>query len=437
MKNDEKLLRQFGITEGVRNGSTMAINILIGSMIANTAGFGKNGLVLTSGLTFALSALVELPIAYWADHFGWRKSTFISLSIRFFYALSLTLAAISAIQNSLTLFYIFVVLYSLILALSNAFLRGSYQAAYLDWYKQLKTDKDRKVHLFIDSFKYSIAPRIFIPIVAFIFNFLLIKILGYFSIFEEYRLIASNSLTILILQSATLSRVLNDYKSANLIPESGKRTDLVSVKSLFIAASSSFPELSVYAYAWMVRNFVFAVLIAKVYPLLTEVGISLEYIWGGGALIALFIFYSQTLLAKSFLRFVKSFSTVENIRKISTFGISLASLVGFVLFYCDIHVYSKILYLIFFCLLSLTFADSARMEIESNIGHIIKNNFKASWMGAGNLLSYIGYAFISGAVLILNLSGYDINIIWGLFALFGLAISLQFVQKKSPSQQVD
>ena len=76
--------------------------------------------------------------------------------------------------------------------------------------------------------------------------------------------------------------------------------------------------------------------------------------------------------------------------------------------------------LLVFCLFSLSFSDVIKYEIESNVNDFVDNKYKASWFGAGNLLSYLFYAFFAFIIWVIGHHEYDVQLIFSSILIYGL-----------------
>jgi hypothetical protein len=55
VSNYQKIIQKFGITDAIYRGGAIAYNLLAHSVIANCAGFGAEGVLAKTFLTFGLS----------------------------------------------------------------------------------------------------------------------------------------------------------------------------------------------------------------------------------------------------------------------------------------------------------------------------------------------------------------------------------------------
>ena len=414
------LLSRFGFSDGMRTGSTMANNIIVTSLIAGAAGFNESSLILFSGLSSFFGFLLEVPLAYLADERGWRKAVRNSFLLDFVILIFLMIAVWAGSVEKSLVFYTAMILRSLSIAFANGFERGAYQAAYLKWFdqKQSESESKKSSKLFIDSFRYSVPYRIFIPVLS---------CLAFFTLQKYFSVLLSSIICLSILGLSKLAGPWRDLDLSQVKNDTPEPTQKLPFYSVFMSSQSTFPDLTIYAYAWLVRNFIHAVLIAKSYHLFRDLGFSMETIFAGGSVMALTINFLNLFVSGLFFESLRKWTKIDKIRFIGSAVILILSFMSTLVFLLSDQIILQLCVLFIFCLTSLTFSDAVRFEIESDVKNISKNGYLASWLSAGNLLQYLAYAFIASIASYLG-GNASLVIIFSAFTLIGLGVV--FLKKK-------
>ena len=149
------IYRQFGWTDSLNMGGRITHNLLWISIIANSSGFGSDGLLNVVFVTYTLCALIDLPAGYVADKFGGLKALNICFALRFLGLISFGFA-IHASYFYPRLIWYFMTLCAVFDASSIAFLSGSYESAYKMWFAQKLQTVNQRVEnsppLFMEAF---------------------------------------------------------------------------------------------------------------------------------------------------------------------------------------------------------------------------------------------------------------------------------------------
>ncbi|MFK7827260.1 MAG: hypothetical protein AB8G05_24160, partial [Oligoflexales bacterium] len=247
----KSLIKKIGISDGILNGSSLGINIVNTMLLATH--FQDSALVLFSGFTFLFCAVFELPISYWADRNGVRLSLKYAYFSSIIWVLSIITANYIALNKIQILYYPSILFYSISCALSNAFYKGTFQTAYLDWY--YKHSKSEDYNLFVNSFPYSVKWKYAIPTFMLLSTILL-------RLFSDH----SVSLILVLIFITIILRFYTTYRDLDLSNASGDKLPSekkLTISRLISSTANTRPETGAYAYSVITRNFVQAVLIAK------------------------------------------------------------------------------------------------------------------------------------------------------------------------------
>ncbi len=163
------LLRHFSITDGLIRGTGLINFVVIEAAFALLPGFGVYGLLISNTIQQIINGVLEVPLGWIADRFGWAKATIFAFAIKCFVPLIDVAAVYCALLGKTELVWLFVSLDAIVDALFFAIQNGAYEAAYLEWYR-VSAEKCFGKHstdappLFIKSLKYSMWVRLLIPV---------------------------------------------------------------------------------------------------------------------------------------------------------------------------------------------------------------------------------------------------------------------------------
>ncbi len=422
-------IRHFGRSDGVQQGFQLSLNVLFNTLLASLGGFGEWSLILGGGGVYLFTLLLETPLAYRADTYGWRNSVKLGICCVFGATSSLVAATLLVKYFPDSRYHLFaLLLYCLFCAFNHAFFRSSYPSAYLEWYQKKEPELSKRSSLFIDSFNYSILWKVLCPLVSVVIVILL----------SSY----GCNLTIAVISAMYITYFLRylpvmldlDLLSSNKNSSHKPKKERISFAKVFISAQGSLPDLLVYAYSWLIRIFFSAFLLGKLFHLVKGIGfLSLVNEWTLAAAIALGIFWINNVVSGYFFAKIRKWDDKQYVRIVCPKAVLLLASIGFFSFVLFDNPLFRLTYIIFFTLVSLACSDAMRLEIESEIDKIALGSYTASWMAAGNLLCYLTFALMNLSIILIGDVRFDVTVSFAMIAIMGAIV---VYSKKSPKMIV-
>ncbi|MDE1464570.1 ATP-binding protein [Spartinivicinus poritis] len=425
----DKLLRQFGRTDGLLSGGNMATGLIVYCIIATTEGFGREGIVLSTFLLFFLSAILEIPTGYLGDRFGWKFSVRLGLFCDFAATLFFSLTVICAIYGLYTLMLIFLALRQLCSALNGAFTSGSYQAAYQRWYQDKLKENDSSINnappLFLSSYKYGILIRLGLPLFALGLG-LLLQTKQFTYIAKEYVTLIPLGLILYILMIQVLAyfKMAKDLNFKTISIKDGNSTQNVTVTKLFLSAQATLPVLCTYAFAHLFLQVTYMFLIGESYYLFKDADLPQILVWGGGMGAAVISSFLGIAISRFFIPWLSIQPGLRAIRWLGTLALGFLSAVVAISFYSDISTIAKLSCMFLVILIADPICFALRAEITSDSHRFVPDEFKASWFSGGSLLARLTYAMIAGLILIAGVPHMGIFVMMSVLGVIGAALAV-------------
>lgn len=404
----EKLLKQFAITDGLIRGTALASNVFCNLAIALLSGFGLSGLLVSAGIQLIVMGLLEIPTGVFADRFGWNFSLRIALALKFIVTSIFLGAVIAAANGAWTIAWALILVEAVVDSFASSLMNGSYQAAYLAWFEQNLNQlsiiaSDRK-SLFLASQRYMTLIRLSIPLS------ILLCTLGLLVVAQEPAAVSIETLSVVSLVAVLALRILN-YARVNgqltdLQPTQPKESGGISHFSLtsMWGRISNKPVLFSYAtsrYIYAASTFYF---IGKSYQLIkasNELIISNDKVlWCLSTVIGVSLFTVETI-------FSRMFAAKINDRNISIYSLTLSLLflltsIGFG-FSTFLKVDGVLLAALFWCLalLALILASIVQRYIASNLSRLVAPEIRATWLSTAESIGLLCFGLTAAALIVI------------------------------------
>ncbi|MCX4027400.1 ATP-binding protein [Endozoicomonas sp. SM1973] len=430
----EKLLRQFGHTDGLLSGGNLATGLIVYCIIATTEGFGREGIVLSTFLLFFLSAILEIPTGYLGDRVGWKFSVRLGLFCDFVSTLFFGLTIFFAIQGYYILMLSFLVMRQLFSALNGAFTSGSYQAAYQRWYQEKLEQSTIKISdappLFLASYKYGIWIRLGLPLIALGIG-LLLQTEFFSQVSKEYVALVPLGMVlyVLLIQIVAYFKMAKDLDFSTISIKKGNSTSDITITKLFLSAQATFPILCTYAYSHIFLQVCNLFLVGESYYLFKEANLPMIFVWGGGMGAAVIITFFGIAISRFFIPWLSKQPKLRSIRWLGTLCLSLLSAVVALTFYSNISTVAKLVCIFSVILIAYPISFALRAEITSDSHRFVPDEFKASWFSGGSLLARLTYAMIAGLILIAGVPHMGIFVMMSVLGIIGTSLAFINYQK--------
>ncbi len=422
------IYRQFGWTDSLNMGGRITHNLLWISIIANSSGFGSDGLLNVVFVTYTLCALIDLPAGYVADKFGGLKALNICFALRFLGLISFGFA-IHASYFYPRLIWYFMTLCAVFDASSIAFLSGSYESAYKMWFAQKLQTVNQRVEnsppLFMEAFKYGKILRFGLPLFAG-FVVTVVNLNNDPRILEVAFSKMMFVLSLIFLIHITLMYRINKDLRELENGDSAKRK-LISPFDIFKIIQKQTKLNLTLAFSYFSYRICTVYLITQTYLFLRASGIAELYVWLGGIGAAIFIHMIMLSCSSVILPWLGSWI---DLKKIQIYLPAIISGLSFCLIaelnYFEspfAHGAAMIFYVVTVGILS----QSISTFIQSTLDDKIPQNLQASWFSCANLINMGLMGFVAGLALLCrqNNMGYlGPTFMTSAIAIFGLVIFL-------------
>lgn len=156
-------LRHFATTDGLFRGTALVSKVTGLAAIALIQGFGPQAILFSSFLQMLATGVLEVPTGWVADRFGWARTLRLALQCKVVITLLMIAAVTCAAANFLTAAWVCIALEAIVDAIASSLLNGSYQNAFLTWYRARGGAQDGAPPLFLASYRFAQTIRLLLP----------------------------------------------------------------------------------------------------------------------------------------------------------------------------------------------------------------------------------------------------------------------------------
>ncbi|MBI4237832.1 MAG: GHKL domain-containing protein [Deltaproteobacteria bacterium] len=209
---ENSALRHFAVTDGLLKGTALVAKVTGLAAVALMSSFGASAILFSSFLQMLATGLLEVPTGWLSDRFGWARTLIVALWGKCCITMLMVLAVATAAAGHVGLAWSCLAFEALGDAIASALMNGSYQNAYLEWYRERNDGEVTPPPLFLASYRFAQRVRLLLPVVI-IAAVSVIRWIGHLA--GETAIVVSSLAScgfVLVLRGVVLVRICTDLQ---------------------------------------------------------------------------------------------------------------------------------------------------------------------------------------------------------------------------------